>query len=236
MKMKIIRKHVVEHEGKVYHLGRVPRWDKRNEDYALPRKRVPTGLVARTWNAGGVLDQGDTPQCVGYAGWGFLAGGPVVNKPSFTPTDLYHWAQEKDEWPGEDYEGSSTLGMMQALKEKGFVTEYRWGLSLDVLVAWVLSTGPFVTGTDWFSDMFEPEDGFIRVSGSNAGGHEWRIIGANKGKKCPDGTKGAFRMVNSWGRSWGDSGRAWISFNDYEKLLSGGGDAATPTEVKHKGV
>lgn len=219
--------------GELAGLGRLVQKDKRNLEHPMPTIDVPKNLRRRIWNAGQVLDQGDTPQCVGYAGWGWLSGGPVVNQPKFSPTDLYHWAQDEDEWPGSDYEGSSTLGLMKALQKKGYVGEYIWATDVETLVSWILTKGPVVVGTNWYMDMFTPDSqGFIEPAGDMAGGHEWRIIGADRDRKCYDGTKGALRMVNSWGRSWHENGRAWISFGDLDKLLKEDGEAVTATEIK----
>lgn len=214
-------------------LGRVRSWDPKNLDYKLPRKALPPGVRTRYWNSGGVLDQGNTPQCVGYAGWGWLAGGPVINHPPFTPTELYYWAQDRDEWPGRNYEGTSTLGLMKALKDRGYINEYRWAPDADTLVRWYLSTGPVLCGTDWYIDMCDIDrDGFIHPTGENVGGHEWRVIGGNLDKKCPDGSTGASRIVNSWGDNWADHGRAWISNKDLDFLIKNNGEAVTAMEIR----
>lgn len=219
--------------GELTGLGRRPQWDARNLLYQLPRRFVPKTLRRRMWYGGPVLDQGATPQCVGYAGWGWLAAGPVTNRPKFTPTELYRWAQERDEWPGLDYEGSSTLGLMKALKFKGYIREYRWALDAETLAAWVLTTGPVLVGTNWYLDMFTPDRrGFIQPTGEEVGGHEWRIVGADRDLTALDDSKGAFRMVNSWGRGWGANGRAWISFRHMDLLLANNGDAVTALEIK----
>jgi hypothetical protein len=210
-------------------MGRLIQKDERNH----PMPLIATTVRRRMWSAGEVLDQGDTPQCVGYAGWGWLESGPIVNKPKFSPTDLYHMAQDNDEWPGRDYDGSSTLGLMKALKIAGYVKSYVWATDAETLVAWILSTGPVLVGTNWLRDMFTPDHfGFIEAIGVVDGGHEWRIIGADRDKTCYDGSKGAVRMVNSWGRNWGDNGRAWVSFADLDKLIKAEGEAATATEIK----
>ena len=215
-------------------LGRLAQKDDRNTHYALPLIGVPPTIRHRYWSGAEVLDQGDTPQCVGYAGFGWLRGGPVINKPPFTPTELYHMAQEYDEWPGTDYDGSSTLGLMKALKAKGYIGEYRWAYDAQTLVAWLLNKGPVLVGTNWYMDMFTPNvhNGFMEVSGTLAGGHEWRIIGADLDKHCPDASIGAVRMVNSWGYGWADHGRAWLSIKDLDKLIKDNGEAVTALEIK----
>lgn len=215
-------------------LGRLPQHDARNRQYAMPRKTVPVEIRRRMWNAGDVLDQGDTPQCVGYAGWGWLAGGPTTNRPAFSPSQLYHWAQERDEWPGTDYDGTSTLGLMKVLRDKGYISEYVWAFDAETLVSWVLTTGPVLVGTWWYLDMANPPYGFLEARGENLGGHEWRIVGADRDKLCPDDTWGACRMVNSWGRGWGDKGRAWVSFNTLDRLIKEDGEAVTATEIRVK--
>lgn len=217
-------------------MGRIPQFDPKNLEHPMPKKDVPKEVRSKTWTAGDVLDQGSTPQCVGYAGYGWLQAGPVVNtKLPFTPADLYHWAQDNDEWPGSNYDGSSTLGLMKALKAKGYIDKYVWATDAETLMRWILTTGPVIVGTDWYNDMFTPDrDGFLDALGENSGGHEWRIIGANRDKKCPDGTKGAVRMVNSWGKNWGDHGRAWVALTTLDKLIKENGEAVTANEIKLK--
>lgn len=58
-------------------------------------------------------------------------------------------------------------------------------------------------------------DGFIRSTGASVGGHAYTLIGASR-------ERGAFRILNSWGRSWGERGRAWISGEDLQHLVDGG--------------
>jgi hypothetical protein len=219
--------------GELAGLGRLIQQDRKNLEHPMPLVQVPSGVRRRMWNSAAVLDQGGTPQCVGYAGWGWLAGGPVVNHPKFSPADLYHWAQDEDEWPGDNYEGTSTLGLMKALKKRGYIEDYVWAHDAETLVAWILTQGPVLVGTSWYMGMSNPDrSDFLELSGENVGGHEWRIIGADRDKKCPNSKRGAVRMVNSWGRGWSDNGRAWLSFDDLDRLIKEDGEAVTATEIK----
>ena len=215
-------------------MGRLVEKDERNRGYAL----TPPAVIKakrRYWFGSTVLDQGATPECVGYAGFGWLLSGPVINKPTtFTPHDLYKWAQERDETPGTNYEGTSTLGLMKALKDKGYISGYNWAFDAITLVNWILSKGPVLVGTNFTQDMANPDThtAFMTYTGQNLGGHEWRIVGADLDKVCSDGTRGAVRMINSWGKSWADGGRAWISIADLDKLIKDDGEAVTATEIK----
>lgn len=217
-------------------LGRLRQWDDKNLDHLLPRKAVPKEVRRKYWSIGQVLDQGNTPMCVGYAGWGWLRGGPVINRPPFTPEVLYHWAQDEDEWPGSNYEGSSTLGLMKALQKRGYIKNYKWALEAEPLVAWLLTTGPVLAGTNWTLDMFKgvktSHGYYLEPTGSNEGGHEWRIRGADRDRWTPDGSKGAVRMVNSWGKGWLEGGQARVSFRALDQLIKDQGEAVTSTEIK----
>jgi len=60
-------------------------------------------------------------------------------------------------------------------------------------------------------------------TGSSRGGHAQTIVGFDDNKVTNDGV-GAFRVVNSWGSDWGDSGFYWISYEaiKYSSDLSQG--------------
>ncbi|NOY23301.1 MAG: hypothetical protein GXO70_07310 [Acidobacteria bacterium] len=60
-------------------------------------------------------------------------------------------------------------------------------------------------------------------TGTNRGGHAQCIVGFDDTIATPDGT-GAFRVVNSWGTGWGDSGFYWMSYEavKYGSDLSSG--------------
>lgn len=219
-----------------YGLGRIHAPDERDQRFLLPRRRLDAkGIVRRSWPAGAILDQGNTPQCVGYSTWGFLAASPIRNKPKFTPTDLYREAQTLDEWPGEDYEGSSVRGAMKSLQRRGLVSNYLWAPGCEAVIDHVLASGPVVMGTNWYERMFEPTAyGYLIPDGRVVGGHAWLIIGADRERNNHDGTVGAIRMINSWGRGWGENGRGRMSFATLDRLIRADGEAAVATEMLGK--
>ncbi len=215
-------------------LGRLVRKDERDNKHLLPRRAEAKHVNSRYWTAKPALDQGATSQCVGYSGYQWLTAFPVSNKPPFTPTDLYHEAQKQDEWDGENYEGSSVRGCFKALKDKGYVSEYLWADSVDAIVDHLLTVGPVVMGTNWLEGMFMADkDGYIDdIGGKVAGGHAYCLIGANRTRRKGDGTRGAVRVLNSWGVGWQSKGKAWISLAALDELLHQDGEACTATELR----
>jgi hypothetical protein len=218
-------------------LGRLYASDERDHDFSVTRRLVGTAAAPirtfRYWNAEGWWgDQESTSQCVAYAWTHWLEDGPVTQPgtaPIVIPQALYDAAQRVDEWPGEDYEGTSVRAGAKVLQSNGLISAYHWAFSLANVIDTVLNLGPMVVGTNWYDVMFEPDEaGFLHVDGALAGGHAWVIDGVN--------TKaGIFRMKNSWGRSWGHNGLALISFADFDQLLREDGEACIATEVKARG-
>lgn len=223
-------------------LGRAPAIDERSK-YPQYRMATPTSeRYYRNWLSPAwkewpaVLDQGNTPQCVGYGLTKLCLAHKVANLPVMTPTALYNRAQQLDEWPGENYAGTSTNGGLKALREAGVITRWTWADEIEMITRHVLEIGPVSAGTDWTEGMFTADShGYIWPTGQSVGGHLWLIVGANRKRKNPNDTIGAYRMLNSWGGSWAQKGRAWVSFDTMEKLLAGlgqwPGEAAAVDEV-----
>jgi C1A family cysteine protease len=217
-------------------LGRLHAPDARDHNFLLARpSQEASQITYRTWFTDQVFDQGSTSQCVAYATIGWLMAGPVRNTkqvPSFR--EFYADCQRNDEWPGEEpaYEGTSVRASMKCLKQRGYVSEYRWAFNAATVIDHILANGPAVIGINWYGNMFDPDkNGFLHVGGQLAGGHAILLVGANRDKLCPDGSRGSARIVNSWSRQWGQSGRAWISFTDLDRLMGEDGEAATATEI-----
>ena len=162
---------------------------------------------------------------------------PVRQGAGASTQDIYDWCQKNDEWDGEDYEGTSVHALMRFLQKNGFVESYEWATSVEELHAHLILRGPAVVGTSWYLDMFTPDrEGFIRPTGSNAGGHAWLIRGSNANRTDPfTGKRGAFKMRNSWGRNWSKGGEAWVSFADMASLIEDDGEIALPIERKSGG-
>lgn len=204
---------------------------------ALPKRR-PTLLKGsqKVWYAPKALDQGQTPRCVGYGMTQFLRAAPVTHPkktdvlrvdPDLFAAQTYGQAQRLDEWDGEAYDGTSVRAGCKALQDQGYISGYLWDDDAATVASHVLLRGPVVIGTTWFEGMDDPDPktGRVHVSGQPVGGHCYVLIGYNP-------TLRAFRLLNSWGSSWGQHGRAWLALDDAEYLIGqADGEAVSMMEV-----
>ena len=218
-------------------LGRVYIEDKRDLNYLIKNNQrtlqqistPPKVLTQRYWDANGWWgDQGNKPQCVGYSWAHWLEDGPIQQSgipPIIKPFDIYKNAQKLDEWYGENYDGTSVRGAVKYLKTIGKVKSYYWAFDVQTLSETILKLGPVVVGTNWYNGMFYPnKNGLIKISGQMVGGHAYLINGVDTKTK-------QFRIKNSWGKSWGNGGHAFISFNDMSRLIKENGEICLAIEL-----
>lgn len=127
-------------------------WMYRPSLEALPPELVNCDRVPE------ILDQGTEGACTGFA----LAA--VVNyllhqqgsPRRVSPRMLYEMARRYDEWPGEEYEGSSARGAMKGWIRHGVCTRELWGDRL---------TGADHLSTDLARDaMLSPGGAYCRVA------------------------------------------------------------------------
>lgn len=200
-------------------------FDERSRGYPI-RAITPKTPRSYSWTVGVTLDQGQEGACVGF-GWAHeLAARPVVIPVTneFAHDKIYLEAKKLDEWPGENYDGTSVIAGAKVVHNLGAMAEYRWAFNLMDLKLAVGFMGPAVLGVNWYSGMFEPDSNdFIHVSGELAGGHCICCYGVNM-------TGGYFRLHNSWGPDWGDGGNCKISFSDMDRLLHEQGEACIPVK------
>lgn len=204
--------------------GRIYVADPRDRKFTIKRsKSMPVGR--RMWNEGQWAgDQGSKPHCVGY-GWAHALQA-LPFRQWLNPDGIYELARLVDEWPGEEYEGTSVRAGAKVLKSLGLIESYRWAEDLESVVETILSVGPVVVGTSWMAGMSKPDPkGFITATGENQGGHCYLLSGV-------DTRRGFLRIKNSWGTSWADEGHAYIRFDDFRTLLSDQGEACLAVERK----
>jgi hypothetical protein len=211
----------------------IPNYDERNELFRFAALDCFAGGKAFkniTRNKTIFLDQGQEGACTGFGEEHVRALTPYARVVTTdTARAVYAEARRQDEWPGEDYEGSSVNGAMKAARLMGFITRWHWCKTIAELKHALSYHGAVEAGTDWLDGMWEPdEDGFLTVGGSVVGGHAYAISGY---KTMPNG-RIAFRMENSWGTTWGQYGGAWIWEDDMQALLDARGEFACPSKVR----
>lgn len=216
---------------------RVPSQDTRNDDYPVSllwtaekscaNLTAAPAITTKKWDDYAYLDQGSDGACVGFGTSGELAAEPnsAPNVDYTFAMDLYHDAQRIDEWPGEDYEGTSVLAGAKVAQNRGFYSSYLWATNETDVAATVSNFGPVIIGVNWHEDMMDTDaDGFVHVSGEVVGGHCVVVIGI-------DVENGFYTFRNSWSQSWGQNGEGKISRKDMVKLIADDGDVCKPVRV-----
>jgi hypothetical protein len=66
-------------------------------------------------------DQGQEGACVGFGSARMMS---LLNRRRYDARWLYHEAQKMDEWPGEDYDGTSVRAAMDVLRTEGLKTPH----------------------------------------------------------------------------------------------------------------
>lgn len=190
---------------------------------------------AKYWTEGYLLDQGNEGACVGHGWTAELMASPARTHigPDWDkaysrlhPNDFaykyYERARQLDPWPGEDYEGTSVEAGAQVARERGLVTEFRWGESILDVRDTLMFHGPVVIGINWYDLMYDTDtSGLVTVGGEIVGGHCILLTGYSPARYFR-GTSGPLEVVrwrNSWGSSYGLNGHGFIRLTDLTRLL-----------------
>lgn len=209
-------------------LGRHVMHDSESRKFEFPTEQLP--IISKVWSRSiPILDQGNVGSCTGNAGIGDLGSDPMFSTFPFGSKytldeagalKLYSDAEDIDgdgPYPPND-NGSFGLSIAKALKNAGMISGYQHTFSLDAALR-ALSVTPWITGINWYDGMFNPhpETGQVVPTGQIAGGHEivCREINVENSQLWFD---------NSWGLSWGLSGRFWMTFEHFGELLEQQGD------------
>ncbi|TDF81879.1 C1 family peptidase [Pseudomonas sp. H9] len=132
--------------------ARPDRLDFRDLPYTPPLRSLPPCAPAQADLAtylksyvaqGLVLDQGSEGACTGfglacvvnYLLWlQHLALGSTGSFAAVSPRMLYELARRYDEWPGDDYQGSSCRGALKGWHKHGVCSEQHWPFSREGFV------------------------------------------------------------------------------------------------------
>ncbi|WP_256789832.1 hypothetical protein [Frankia sp. AvcI1] len=230
---------IPERPGNPYRLGRHVRHDPHSARYAVAGQPTAT-LVSKRWERRvEVFDQGDTGSCTGQAAAGWVGTDNAVRqglaKVGVQPVvenyavALYSVATNLDDYPGAyppDDTGSDGLSVAKALQAAGLCSGYAHAFSLQAALTALATAGPVMLGTSWLDAMFHPApDGRLDVGGRLAGGHEYLADEIDVERR-------RVWITNSWGESWGVSGRAYLTWDDLGDLLDMQGDVTVPTPVQ----
>jgi hypothetical protein len=220
--------------------------DERDRGFLMRRMLADARALAlptrKTWRIHArALDQGDTGTCVGHAWRNFLRCEPMRTERSGPSAwDIYRSAVLEDPWrsnddearlpdahPGLDF-GTTVRAGAEAVTAFGRLKSYVWSFELQPVVEWVLTQGPVVLGTNWYSSFMRPDaGGIVRiVAGARVdGGHAYLLRGV-------DTRRALARCSNSWGDGWGLSGEFYVPFRDLERLIHEDGEACSAVEKR----
>src|SRR5258708_395949 len=195
-----------------------------------------------------VLDQGKDGACTGFglatvAHYLLRTHKVTRDATSISPFMFYDLARRYDEWPGENYEGSSCRGAMKGWYKHGVCRETLWPMShpgaplgearaedaarrplgayfrvnhqsLVAMHSAIIEAGVLYARASVHGGWQNAgKDGLIKKSDKILGGHAFAIVAYDA-----DG----FWIQNSWSASWGRSGFGHISYDDW---LENGSDA-----------
>ena len=221
--------------------GRRVSKDERDKQYLMRRLLQPATEVVlptrKTWAiAAKNLDQGDFGTCVGNGWANFLRCAPIqTTADESMALKIYDAAITLDEWTDNDNDtdrqmGTSVRAGAEAVTNMGRLKSYLWAFELQPAVEWVLTMGPVVLGTNFYTSMFRPDaQGIVQIKPRDRieGGHcyLWRGV---------DTKKALAHCVNSWGDSWNPvmSGDFLIPLRDVERLIHEDGEVSTAVQKK----
>jgi hypothetical protein len=199
-----------------------------------------------------IYDQGAEGACVGFGESIMMS---ILNRKLYDALWLYREAQVIDEWtdtpPGEGTSLSAGFDVLRSTGhrrlwggqsrppevDEGIVDVNRWLTTVDEIRTAISEGKPVCLGINWYHAFYNPtfkkhrgrkeaviapEDSDPRWNGL-AGGHCIMATGASDIRQ-------AFELSNSWGRSFGVKGKAWLPYSSLTRLLEEQGEAAIVTD------
>lgn len=221
--------------------------DFRDRMFVPTLVEVPEEIPLSSYRALGapILDQGREGACTGF-GLAAVANCLLSTREIYPSVDevsarmLYEMAKRHDEWPGEEYSGSSARGAMKGWHKHGVCSEEKWPYQVGV------------RDRGWTDERAadarnRPLGAYYRVNHKNVGAMHaalaevgilyatasvhggWDAIDAEGVIPFDPEARGghAFSVVgfdrkgfwiqNSWGEDWGLEGFALVTYDDWLK-------------------
>jgi hypothetical protein len=152
-----------------------------------------------------------------------------INLPVYKPYTnedahkFYYMCKELEGEPnGEN--GGYARSAAEVLLNLKRIEAYAFAPDIATIKWWLLNRGCMMVGSMWLQGMMNPDvNNKVYATGSNRGGHFYLI-----NEWTCDNYIG---IQNSWGNSWGNNGKAYISQADFEKLFTFYGEAITAVEL-----
>ncbi len=221
--------------------------DFRDKMYVPTLIEVPTHIPLREFKKYKIpiLDQGMEGACTGFglatvANY-LLTRRKVIPDPTpVSPRMLYELARRHDEWPGEDYSGSSARGAMKAWHKHGVCAEKKWpygtaqgdvmhglteartadamrrplGAYFRVNHKDLVAMHSALAEVGVLYATATVHDGWDRVAKNGRIPSSNRILGGHAFAIVAYDVQG-FWIQNSWGKAWGLGGFACINYDDW---------------------
>ncbi len=219
--------------------------DFRDRMFEATLVEVPPHVLPAQHQALGVpvLDQGSEGACTGFAlatvAHTLLRRRQVApDAEAVSPRMLYEMARRYDEWPGEDYTGSSARGAMKGWHKHGVCADALWPYTTD-------DRGGALTDARTADALRRPLGAYLRVNHldlvalhsalaevgvlfATANVHQgWSQVTPEGDIPYPRPQEGAhafaivgydaqgFWLQNSWGTGWGADGFGRIGYDDW---------------------
>jgi hypothetical protein len=213
-------------------LDQVTRYDEQSlqPQYLVGERLTPVEPRPQFWVPGQTLDQQNEGACVPHGITQDAISSPVrvrLDDPQALAWQGYDWTRRNDEWPGEDYSGTSVNAGMKWYRDLGLIDAWWWCRSIEDLIQAIIQIGPAVIGIPWREGMYETRsDGLVEVHGRVVGGHCIHVNGYSPSYRR---LGEVFRWKNSWGNGYGINGQGWIKTDAFDYLaFRGQGEVAIP--------
>lgn len=220
--------------------------DFRDKIYVPTLVEVPTKKDLATYQSIKVpiLDQGTQGACTGF-GLATVANFLLRNregaacKTVVSPRMLYEMAKRYDEWPGEEYDGSSARGAMKAWHKHGVCSEEKWnydtassdsslskeraedakkiplGAYFRVNHKDLIAMHSAITEAGILFATAIVHDGWSNVQSSEGIIYQSDLVLGGHAFAIVAYDEHGFWIQNSWGKNWGMNGFGRISYDDW---------------------